>query len=128
LHPPYKSLYGERNLLIPQLNRYIFNIMITVSETKHVLVFMFKQLLNINKEKPRRFSLYPKVGRVPESFTLLLSFGFVIPNDLVDVAIQSRCRTAYIVYIDDLLAVVVRAGTVSHPEISQFQDVNRENN
>jgi hypothetical protein len=33
---------------------------IILSETQHVQLFMFKQLLNINQKKPTRFSLYPK--------------------------------------------------------------------
>lgn len=45
---------------------------------------------------------------------MLLSFGFVIPNDLVDVAVQGRCRRMYAVQITDgLLDVVVHAGTVA---------------
>ena len=43
-------------ILIQQIKRY-FKMIIIVSETWHVQVFMFKQLLNINKRKPTRFSL-----------------------------------------------------------------------
>jgi hypothetical protein len=69
--------------------------MIIVSETKHVQAFIFKQLLNINKYRLMRFSLYPKAGQVPEAFASMLSFGFVIPNDLVDGVVQIRCRKMY---------------------------------
>jgi hypothetical protein len=38
--------------------------MIIVSETRHVQVFMFKPLLNINKMKQRSFRAYIPKGRV----------------------------------------------------------------
>jgi hypothetical protein len=40
---------------------------IILSDTKHVQVFMFKWLLNINQKKPKSVRMYPKVGRVPEA-------------------------------------------------------------
>jgi hypothetical protein len=51
---------------------------------------------------------------VLEAFALLLSFRLVISNDLVEVAIRSRCRKMYAVQItNDLLQVVVHTGTVT---------------
>jgi len=50
---------------------YFSNIII-VSETKHVLVFMIKPLLSVNKMKQRRFTEYSKARRVSETPDALL--------------------------------------------------------
>ena len=57
-----------------------------MSDTKHVRVFMFKQLININmfmiiqliNMNIKNFRMYPKAGRVPEVSDAPLSSGLVI--------------------------------------------------
>jgi hypothetical protein len=49
-----------QHILIPQIERY-FKINVIGSVRKHVLVFIFKLLLSINKIKHRKFRLYRNV-------------------------------------------------------------------
>ena len=60
--------------------------MIIVSDTKHVPVFMFKQLININmfmiiqliNMNIMDFRMYPKAARVPAASDTLLSSGLTM--------------------------------------------------
>ena len=90
-----------------KIKRYFNNNMIIVSDTKHVLVFMFKQLININvfmiiqqiNMNIKDFRMYPKAGCLPEASNVLLSPGLVIliVGDLSRCTVRSRCRKMYAV-------------------------------